>query len=108
MQGMKKPWVGVVGGLAALAILAGLAMTFPVAAIVGIVMDSFRPQRVGWNAKNAWAKCDGAIAGAIDWPAEAGRACDAMHMCANEATLSAEQRTSLVAAARRLPNCPDP
>jgi hypothetical protein len=106
MQGMKKPWVGVVGGLAALAILAGLAMTFPVAAIVGIVMDSFRPQRVGWNAKNA--KCDSAIAGAIDWPAEAGPACDAMHMCANEATLSAEQRTSLVAAARRLPNCPDP
>jgi len=31
-----------------------------------------------------------------------------MHMCANEATLTPEQRTSLVLATRRLPDCGDP
>jgi hypothetical protein len=31
-----------------------------------------------------------------------------MHMCANEATLTSEQRTSLVSVTRRLPDCGDP
>ena len=44
------------------------------------------PQVIGWEAKNAWAKCDGAIGGTLDWPSEPGLACAAMHMCANEAT----------------------
>ena len=44
------------------------------------------PQVIGWEAKNAWANCDGAIGGAVDWPSQPAAACAAMHMCANEAT----------------------
>jgi hypothetical protein len=31
-----------------------------------------------------------------------------MHMCANEATLTSEQRTSLATAIRHLPDCDEP
>ena len=44
------------------------------------------PQVIGWEAKNAWAKCDGAIGGTVDWPSQPAAACAAMHMCADEAT----------------------
>ncbi|MFI5001252.1 MAG: hypothetical protein ACHQK9_15350 [Reyranellales bacterium] len=101
---MKKLWLVLVG----VAILTGLATIFPLATLVGIAMESLRPQRIDWEAKNAWAKCDGAIGGKIDWPSQPGLACAAMHMCANEASLSPQQHASLVSAARRLPGCDDP
>ena len=106
---MKKPLLALAGGIAALALLAGLAMAFPFAAIfLRVGLASLTPQAVGWGAKNAWSKCDGAIGGTLNWPSNAVSACAAMHMCANEATLTSEQRTSLVAAIRRLPDCDDP
>jgi hypothetical protein len=107
--GMKRLLFALAGGIAALALLAGLATTFPLAAIfLRVALESLMPQTIGWEAKNAWAKCDGAIGGTVNWPSKPALACDAMHMCANEADLSAEQRTSLVSAARRLPDCGDP
>jgi hypothetical protein len=106
---MKKLSLALVGGVAALALLAGLATAFPFAAIfLQVALESLRPQAIGWEAKNAWAKCDGAIGGTVDWPSPPALACAAMHMCANEATLTSEQRTSLVSAVRRLPDCGDP
>jgi hypothetical protein len=106
---MKKLLLALAGGGVALALLAGLAMAFPVAAIfLRVALESLKPQVIGWEAKNAWVKCDGAIGGTVDWPSEPGLACAAMHMCANEATLTSEQRTSLVSAIRRLPDCGDP
>jgi hypothetical protein len=61
---MKKLLLALIGAIAALALLAGLATVFPFAAIfVRIAMESLRPQVIGWDAKNAWAKCDGAIDG---------------------------------------------
>ena len=106
---MKKLLLVLVGGIAALALLAGLATVFPFAAIfVRVALESLRPQVIGWDAKNAWAKCDGAIGGTVDWPSQPASACAAMHMCANEATLTTGQRTALVSAIRRLPDCGDP
>jgi hypothetical protein len=106
---MKKLSLALIGGIAALALLAGLATVFPFAAIfVRVAMESLRPQVIGWDAKNAWAKCDGAIGGTVDWPSQPASACAAMHMCANEATLTTGQRIALVSAIRRLPDCSDP
>ena len=106
---MKKLSLALVGGVAALALLAGLATAYPFAAIfLRVGLESLMPQAIGWDAKNAWAKCDGAIGGTVDWPSKPALACAAMHMCANEATLTAGQRTSLAAAVRRLPDCGDP
>jgi hypothetical protein len=106
---MKKLSLAVAGGVAALALLAGLATAFPFATIfLQVVLGSLRPQVIGWEAKNAWAKCDGAIGGTVGWPSKPALACAAMQMCANEATLTPEQRISLVSATRRLPDCSDP
>ena len=106
---MKKLSLALTGGVATLALLAGLAAAFPFAAIfLRVALESLTPQVIGWEAKNAWAKCDGAIGGTVDWPSTPALACAALHMCANEATLTAEQRTSLVSAARGLPDCGDP
>jgi hypothetical protein len=106
---MKELWLALAGGVAALALLAGLAMAFPFAAIfLRVGLASLIPQAIGWEAKNAWSKCDGAIGGTLNWPSNAVSACAAMHMCANEATLTSEQRASLTSAARRLPDCDDP
>lgn len=62
----------------------------------------------GWEAKDAYRKCESAVSGAVQWPSHPQNACRAMHLCANEANLPAEQYGSLVAAIRRLPNCGDP
>ena len=106
---MKKLALVLVGGFAGLAIVWVLAMALPIAAIfLRVILESLMPQTIGWNAKNAWAKCDGAIAGTIDWPSAPAAACAAMHLCANEATLQADQRASLISAIRRLPDCGDP
>jgi hypothetical protein len=106
---MKKPSLLLAGGVAALVLLAGLATVFPFPAIfLRVALESLMPQVIGWDAKNAWAKCDGAIGGTIDWPSQPALACAAMHMCANEATFTPGQRTSLVSAIRRLPDCGDP
>jgi hypothetical protein len=106
---MKKLSLALAGGVAALALLVGLATAFP---FVAIFLRG-RPgipdaQVIGWEAKNAWAKCNGTIGGTADWPSKPAVACAAMHMCANEVTLTSEQRTSLLSATRRLPDCGDP
>jgi hypothetical protein len=106
---MKKLSLLLAGGVAALVFLAGLATVFPFPAIfLQVALESLMPQVIGWEAKNAWAKCDGAIGGAVDWPSKPASACAAMHMCANEANLTAGQRTALVSAIRRLSDCSDP
>jgi len=61
--------------------------------------------RIGWDSKTAWSKCEAAIAGTIPWPEDATKACEAMHMCANEATLSAAQHDKLRAAVAKLSGC---
>ena len=75
---MKKLLFVLAGGIAALALLAGLATAFPFAAVfLRVALESLRPQVIGWDAKNAWAKCDGAIGGTdetVDFLSDDGRA----------------------------------
>jgi len=102
----KKLVVGLVGGL----VLAGaLAVTWTVVGLfLHAALGSLSPSSVSWEAKNAWVKCEGAIAGTVAWPATQAAACAAMHLCANEATLSAGQMASLKSAVGRLPDCGEP
>src|SRR5260221_14566383 len=106
---MKKLLLALAGAVAALALLGGLATAFPITrALLGFALEALQPRTIGWEAKNAWRKCDDAIAGTMDWPSKPALACAAMHMCANEANLTPGQRTSLTSASRRLPDCGDP
>jgi hypothetical protein len=91
-------------------VLAGaLAVAWPVGGLfLHVVVGSLMPSTVSWEAKNAWVKCEGAIAGTVAWPTAPAAACAAMHLCANEATLSADQVASLKSAIRRLPDCGEP
>ena len=92
-----------------MALLCGLVMAFPAFALfMRITFESFVPQTIAWEAKNAWAKCEGAIAGSVAWPPEPANACAAMQMCANEAPLSPRQNEVLLSAIRGLPNCGEP
>ena len=89
---MKKLSLALAIGVAALVLLAGLATAFPFAAIfLRVARESLMPQVIGWEAKNAWANCDGAIGGTRQ-----------------RSHLTSEQRTSLATAIRRLPGCGDP
>src|SRR5947209_11038989 len=65
------------------------------------------PSTIAWNEKDAYAKCDGAIAN-TDWPKTPANACAAMNLCANEAVLSAPQTRALYEAIRKTPACQEP
>ncbi|MCK9461349.1 MAG: hypothetical protein M0R80_17100 [Proteobacteria bacterium] len=56
-----------------------------------------------WEGKDAWRRCDNAIA---DWPKTPAPPCAAMHMCANEAPLSPEARGKLARMIAATPGCP--
>jgi hypothetical protein len=47
---------------------------------------------VDWQRKDAWRMCGEAIA---DWPEAPTPPCEALHMCANEAPLSPDERDKL-------------
>lgn len=105
---MSKPLAAAL--LAALLVAGGLvaAATPFLGLILKITFEAFWPETISWDAKNAWVKCEGAITGSVSWPAQPGLACAAMHLCANEATLSPEQYAALVAKTRDLPQCGEP
>jgi hypothetical protein len=106
---MRKLALALVGGLAGLAIVWVGATIVPFAALFWqAARESLLPSTVSWDAKGAWVKCDGAIAGTVPWPQAPAAACEAMHLCANEAPLTPDQQASLKSAMRRLPNCGDP
>lgn len=103
---MRKLALVLVGGLAGLAIVWFVVTTLPVAALFWrMARISLVPSTVSWDGKAAWVKCDGAIAGTLAWPQAPAAACEAMHLCANEAPLTSDQQASLTVAMRRLPNC---
>ena len=90
----------VLGGIVSALVI---ATAFP---FLGIIWTSLSPNAVSWDSKSAFVKCDGAIA-RNEWPGEPARACAAMHLCANEATLSDQQRAALRNMAKRTPGCGD-
>ena len=71
---------------------------------VGVCQSLF-PSTVSWDSHGAYVKCDGAIAGNA-WPATPAAACQAMHLCANEATLTDAQSKTLAAQIAKTPGCP--
>jgi hypothetical protein len=93
-----------VGGL-----MLGAAIEWPLVAVLAhATLDGLFPERIDWDAKTAWAKCESAVGGSIPWPQAPARACAAMHMCANEAPLDASQQQRLRALAGSLPGCGEP
>ena len=95
----------VLGGAVFLA--SGLPSLLATVFYAGITQSLF-PSSVSWDGHGAYVKCDGAIAGALSWPPTSPAACQAMHMCANEATLSASQHQALADAMRKTPGCEAP
>ncbi len=65
------------------------------------------PSMISWNEKDAYAKCESAIANA-EWPKAPAHACAAMHMCSNEAVLSEAQTKALYEAIGKTEGCQAP
>jgi hypothetical protein len=72
------------------------------------VYQGLFPSTVSWDSHGAYVKCERAIAGSSPWPATPSAACQAMHLCANEATLSANQTKMLDDQIRKTPGCAAP
>jgi hypothetical protein len=96
---------------AAVALAAALAVALGATGFVGMfgfwIVRAMFPSTISWNEKDAYAKCESAIANA-DWPKAPANACAAMHMCSNEAVLSEPQTNALYAAIRRTEGCQEP
>lgn len=102
------PIFGVIFGLIALAAIGFVALTpFP-GLTLRILTEALFPATISWDGKTAWRRCDSAIAARTSWPATAPAACEAMHLCANEAPLSEVQRRALEAMIAKVPNCATP
>ena len=106
---MKRSRLLVGGAIVAAAVLAAAAIKgTSLGTLLAILVDASRPQSISWDAKDAWSKCEGAVAGSIAWPRDPAQACEAMHMCANEAPLDPAQRSALDAAIGHLRACGAP
>jgi hypothetical protein len=91
----------------------GLLLTTALPSIVAMflyvgVYQSLFPSSVSWSSHSAYMKCEGAIADPSQWPKSPAAACQAMHMCANEATLSESQSKMLYDQIGKTPGCPKP
>jgi hypothetical protein len=95
----------VLGGAVFLA--SGLPSLVATVFYAGIAQSLF-PSSVSWDGHGAYVKCDGAIADTARWPSTPAAACQAMHMCVNEATLSASQHQALAETMRKTPGCEAP
>jgi hypothetical protein len=85
----------------------GLAEIVAMVLYVGVYQSLF-PSSVSWDSHGAYVKCDGAIADASRWPAAPAAACQAMHLCANEARLSDSQTKALAGQIGQTPGCQAP
>ena len=97
----------------ALAVCAALVLASPIPSIVGFILyvgifQTLFPSTISWDAKNAYVKCNGAIADPRIWPASPNAACGAMYLCVNEAPLSDQERTRLYEQIRKTPGCQEP
>jgi hypothetical protein len=95
--------VAVVAALA-LFVTSGLPRFLGMFLYVGVFRSVF-PSAVTWDAHEAFVKCGSAVEHPSEWPSTAAAACQAMHMCANEAPLSDEQRDALYTEIRGTPGC---
>jgi hypothetical protein len=99
--------------LIAVAIVCVLVAASPLPNFVGLLLyvgiyQGMFPSTISWDAKNAFAKCYGAIADPRTWPAQPNAACEAMWLCANEAVLTPAQHDRLYSQIHRTPDCQEP
>jgi hypothetical protein len=99
--------IGLLAGAALVVAAAVAASPFPGLAL-RIVYEELHPASVSWEGKTAWRRCDSAIAGETSWPSSPGAACEAMHLCADEAPLSEPQKAALLHAIHATPGCQEP
>jgi hypothetical protein len=99
--------IAVAGVLAGLLWLSGASQFALLLLSIG-VYDRMFPERISWDAKNAWLKCPAAIADEGQWPATPRDACEAMYLCVNEGALSAQQMQALRDQIRKTPGCQTP
>jgi hypothetical protein len=108
---MSRRRTVLISAAAAVALAVAFAAAIGATGFIGVLGFSvFRtvfPSTISWDAKDAYAKCEGAIAHA-DWPKAPANACAAMHMCANEAVLSEPQTKALYGAIRKTEGCQEP
>jgi hypothetical protein len=97
----------VLGSLSVVFIAFVATSPFP-ALTLRLVVEEFFPSMISWEGKTAWKRCDSAIGGTTSWPESAQAACEAMHLCANEAPLSEAQTRRLSELIRGTPGCPEP
>src|SRR5271170_3865022 len=100
--------------VAALVVVLGAFLVVPVFSggiglllYVGIFRALF-PSTINWGDQDGYMKCSGAIADPSTWPHPPNYACLAMHLCANEAVLSADQTKALYEQIRKTPGCQEP
>lgn len=73
--------------------------------LASLVCGCGRPTDEDWARKDAYRLCRGAI---DLYPERPAPPCQAMHMCINEAPLTAEQQHKLLQMIRAIEGCPDP
>jgi hypothetical protein len=93
--------------IGAVAIVPGASNFVLLFLYVGI-HDSWFPETISWDAKNAWLKCPGAIAHPRQWPPAPDQACSAMELCLAEGALSDAEIESLNRQIRMTPRCEKP
>ena len=98
----------------ALLVFAGATAIVAMSLISGVpslfiyaIRATLSPSSISWDSKIAYVKCEGAIADPARWPSAPVQRCEAMHMCANEASLSSTQTTLLTRTIRSTPGCPE-
>jgi hypothetical protein len=108
---MRRRRTVVFTAAAVVALAGAFALALGATGFIGVLGFSvFRaafPSTISWDAKDAFAKCDSAIANA-DWPKAPANACAVMHLCANEAVLPEPQTKALHDAIRRTEGCQEP
>ena len=108
---MSRRRTVLLSAVAAAALAVAFAAAIGATGFLGVLGFSvFRavfPSTISWDAKDAYAKCESAIAN-TDWPKAPGHACAAMHLCANEAVLSEPQTKALYGAIRKTQGCQEP
>jgi hypothetical protein len=104
---MGKKRALALGFTAAALIVIAIALASPPGQLMiySIVIEEMFPDRISWDGKTAWKRCDSAIANRTSWPSSPQAACAAMSLCANEAPLTAQQTRLLDQAIRGILGC---
>jgi hypothetical protein len=101
--------LSVVVAVAALVVLVAFVSASPFPGLMlKLRIEELFPATISWDGKTAWKRCESAIAGETSWPPTSGLACEAMHLCANEAPLSEFQKRLLYHKISETPGCPEP